>query len=353
MQTEINRFDDFFKNYLKRGITGGAPWIKWNYKDDIIVIGAYKLFCATGDIFYRNIILDITKDKITKDDALCGKNLDEVSFAKTDMILESITGDNKFKKRKQIKLDALKIHPRTKTGNFWHKDIYPNQVWLDGLYMAMPVYIQDEKNIDDCIKQFENVHKLMYNKNTKLYAHAWDESKKEKWANKHTGLSPCVWCRAVGWFLMSLVDCYELITQKKQKDILKNIFQIAIAGVLEYEHNKMFYQLVDLKEEKNNYLETSGSAMIAYSLMKSSRLKMLDKCYFNKGVDILDSIAKIYLEKDILNGICGSAGLGAGPDNRTDRDGSIFYYLSEPIKPNNQHGVAACMMAYSEYLYCV
>ncbi len=357
MQGRIKQFEPYFREYLNRGIAGGASWTHWNYKDDITVLGAYDLFCATGDLFYRDAILTVTKGLLPGDDAPCGHNLDTISAAKTDLVMERITGQARFHKRMQAKLEALKTHPRTPCGSFWHKDIYPDQVWLDGLYMAMPVYLQDPANAEDAVRQFETVRLRLYDEKTGLYRHAWDESRVQEWADPVTGQSPCVWGRAEGWFLMALADCCSLVPQPAQAERLTQLLREALDSLMPYQdpRTKMFYQLVDRSGEPGNYPETSGSAMIAYALMKGSRLGMLPPESFAAGAEILEGIAAHQLHgKDgryVLDGICGSAGLGAGPDNRTDRDGSVAYYLSEPVRPDNQHGTAACMMAYSEFLY--
>lgn len=357
MQSRTAKFETYFKEYLDRGIAGGAPWKQWNYKDDITVLGTYDLFCATGDLFYRDAIFQITEGKLLADDAPCPYNLDMISAAKTDMVLERLTGEERYQKRFQRRMQLFEKYPRTKTGNFWHKDIYPNQVWLDGLYMAMPVYLQDPSNAVDAMRQFESVRDILYVPETGLYVHAWDEDRVQEWADPVTGLSPNVWLRALGWYLMSLADCYSLMPLPEQANRLAELLKEGLSALMKYQdtRTKMFYQLADLPEQPGNYPETSGSAMVAYSLMKGSRLGMLEEACFSQGAEILEGIAKTYLENQdgtwVLGGICGSAGLGAGPDNRTDRDGSVSYYLSEAIKPDNQHGTAACMMAYSEFLY--
>lgn len=355
-ENKVMRFEKYFKEYLSRGIVGGAFHKGWNYKDDITILGAYDLFCASGDFSYRDEIIRLTEGVLVPDGKLKEHNLDFVSAAKTDIILGKLTGEARYQKRLLDKQESLKTHPRTKTGNFWHKQIYPYQVWLDGLYMAMPIYLQDPSNEEDTIRQFENVRKYLFDEKLQLYYHAWDESRAEEWADPETGKSPCVWLRAEGWYLMALCDCYELVQKQKNRDYLVQLLQEAVEGILPYqdEKTKMFYQLVDLAAMPGNYPEVSGSAMVAYALMKGKRLGMLPDWAYAKGVEILEGIADTYLkEKDgrlTLEGICASAGLGAGPDHRTDRDGSPEYYLSEKQIPDNQHGTAACMMAYSEYL---
>ena len=356
-ETSIAKFDRYFSEYLSRGIAGGTPRGAWNYKDDLIVLGAYDLFCATGDLFYRDAIFRVTEGLLPGDDASPAYNLDEISAAKTDVTFGQLTGQERFRKRLLRKLETLRSYPRTASGNFWHKDIYPGQVWLDGLYMAMPVYLQDPANADDVLRQFESVHRILYSEKTHLYFHAWDENREQEWADPKTGLSPCVWLRAEGWLLMALADCYALMPRPEQSARLAQLLQEALDGLMPYQDPKtgMFLQLVDRPDLPGNYPETSGSAMVAYALMKGSRLGMLRLGSFQRGAGILRGIADTQLivkdDRLVLDGICGSAGLGAGPDNRADRDGSPEYYLGEEVSPDNQHGVGACMMAYSEFLF--
>lgn len=356
MYSNLQRFDEYFRAYLHRGLSGGTPHTHWNYKDDITVLGAYDLYTATGDPFYRDAIFTDTEGLLPPDDADLGHNLDTVSFGKTDLVLGALTGNERWKRRLAAKLEALKTHPRTECGSFWHKDIYPYQVWLDGLYMAMPVYLQDAGNAADAMRQIELVRHTLYLPEKGLYRHAWDEKRVQEWADPKTGLSPCVWLRAEGWLLMMFVDIQPLMPHQSQKDRLAALLLEAVNGLLPYQDRAsgMFLQLVDLAGEPGNYPETSGSAMVAYAMMKGARLGMLPPAYFHKGAEILEGIARTYLTgyngQLMLGGICGSAGLGPGPDHRTDRNGTPAYYLSEAIRPDNQHGTAACMMAYSEFL---
>ena len=184
-----------------------------------------------------------------------------------------------------------------------------------------------------------------------------DCSRKMEWADPITGQSPVVWLRAEGWFLMALADTYEIAKDRTPRagelcPLLKN----ALDRLLPYQvaDTGMFLQVVDRADLTGNYSETSGSAMVAYALMKGARLGMLPPEYGEKGSRVLDGIRDTYLKKGEqgweLHGICASAGLGPGPDNRTDRTGTPEYYLSEKQMVDNQHGAAACMMAVSEQL---
>ena len=114
----------------------------------------------------------------------------------------------------------------------------------------------------------------------------------------------------------------------------------------------MFWQVVDQKNRKGNYLETSGSAMIAYAMMKGARLGLVDKKYSALGKSIFDGICKEYLtEKEgklNLGGICLMAGLG--PENNPKRDGTFEYYVSEPVVENDAKGTGPFVMAYTEVM---
>ena len=289
-------------------------------------------------------------------------NIDKVSFGKSMRVLRQTTGEPRWAEGVQRAYHILDDYPRAVAGNFWHKDIYPDQVWLDGLYMGMPFYAacldeNGEERWDDILDQFQSAHTLLWDEKLGLYRHANDCSRRMEWADPVTGQSPAVWLRAEGWFLMALADTYELAREHTQRagelcSLLKN----ALDRLMPYQvaDTRMFLQVVDRADLEGNYSETSGSAMAAYALMKGARLGMLPPEYGQRGSEVLDGIRDTYLKQTEsgyeLHGICASAGLGPGPDNRTDRTGTPAYYLSEKQMVDNQHGAAACMMAVSEQL---
>jgi unsaturated rhamnogalacturonyl hydrolase len=192
----------------------------------------------------------------------------------------------------------------------------------------------------------------MFNKDLGLYYHGYDASREVFWADKKTGLSKSFWLRSIGWFLCSIVDVYEYLQDETSKQYFKDLFKKSITGILKYmdKSSFMFYQVVDKKDEPGNYLETSGSAMVAYSLLKGVRLEILDSEYHLIGQKIYEGITCRYLKnKDntfTLGGICLVAGLG--PANNLRRDGTYQYYISEPIVENESKGIAPFIMAYIE-----
>ncbi len=241
--------------------------------------------------------------------------------------------------------------------------IYPNQIWLDGLYMAQPFYTLYELEYDNCAhiedihSQFLNVYKLMRNPLTGLYFHAYDSSREAFWCDKVTGLSGNAWLRALGWYAMALIDTIDIIKEKPElngmKEDLTKIYLELIDAMLPYQNkeNGMWCQVPNFPEIQKNYPETSGTAIFAYAIMKSVRLGILPEEYFEAGKKAFEGTCEMYLsEKDgelQLGGICLVAGLG----NKEKREGTYEYYMREPVVENEAKGIAPLILAFVELLY--
>lgn len=340
---------------------------KWNYTGGCVLMGAKYMYEATGDPFYLQVIDDFARRYVDENGTIFGFDPDEhnVDLMCSGRVLYGLldrTGEPRFRQGIETIMNNMREQPRTKENNFWHKLIYPNQVWLDGLYMAQPFYVEYESRFStregfgDTIAQFANVRKHLFDEEKKLYYHGYDESRSVYWADSITGTSKSFWLRSIGWLLMALVDCYELMDcGKADKQIFADLLREAVDGLLLYqdEESCLFYQVVDMPELPGNYLETSGSAMAAYALLKGFRLGMLTQEKYRKhGEDILCGLCANHMRMDggklHLTMICRTGGLG--PANDLRRDGTPQYYVSEPIVEDNGHGAAALIMAYSEYL---
>ena len=338
----------------------------WNYIDGCMIKAILELYDIKDDKKFLEFA-DNFIDYFVRDDGSIASydpqeyNIDNVNAGKTLFDLYKLTGKEKYRKAIETIYGQVKTQPRTASGNFWHKKIYPNQVWLDGMYMGQPFYMQYEVEYNNCencmdsFNQFMNVYKKMRDPKTGLYYHAYDESKEMFWADKETGLSQNFWLRALGWYSMALVDSIEIMPDsfKEQRDKLAEIYRELIDSMLKFQDESgMWYQVVDKGGEDKNYLETSGSAIFAYSIMKSVRMGILDESYFKYGEKAFNGTCDKYLsEKDgelQLGGICLVAGLG--PENKPNRDGTYEYYMSEPIVENDAKGVAPLILAYIEIL---
>ena len=346
-------------------VRSGKP-NKWNYIDGCMITACLSLYKTTGDEKF----LDFSKkflDYFVKDNGVIETydpaeyNLDNVNQGKNLFTLYDLTGNQRYRDAIETIRGQLETQPRTKEGNFWHKKIYPNQVWLDGMYMGQPFYMEyetkfdDKKHYDDIFHQFANVVKYMRDPKTGLYYHGYDASKKAFWCNKETGLSQNFWLRALGWYSMALLDtlskCEPGEEYKAEYDNLKKVFVDQLPSMLKFQDESgMWYQLPALGGQEPNYLETSGSAIMAYSLLKGVRLGFLPESYRAYGLKAFQGICDRYLkEKDghlSLGGICLVAGLG--PENNRRRDGSFEYYMSEPIVEDDAKGVGPLLLAYTE-----
>lgn len=282
-------------------------------------------------------------------------NIDMINPGKVLFFLYEETGNPKYKKAADLLRTQLTTHPRTEQGGFWHKKRYPNQMWLDGLYMGAPFYAEyivkygDMKELDDVFLQFELIEEHLYDEQTGLPLHGWDASKKQKWADKETGLSQHHWSRSLGWYAMAMVDVLEVVPAEHPKTPwLQARFKAFIDATLTYQHNSgTWYQVTDLGSREGNYLEASGTAMLTYAMAKGASLKFLPekhKAHAEKGfTGLLDQMISVNPETNVisLEQVCAVAGLGGNPY----RDGSFDYYMSEPIRANDAKGVGPFILA--------
>lgn len=372
---DYKKIDMYIEKLIDESAPGVPAWnievkrdgkkVGWNYIDGCMMNSLLELYKLTKNEKYFKFVKSYIDHFVKEDGTIEGYHMDkystdDIAESRTLFALYDITKEEKYLKAIKNTYEQIKGQPRTKSGNFWHKKIYPNQIWLDGLYMAQPFYLLYETklnsmtNYNDIIGQFKNVRKYMFDEKKHLYYHGYDESREIFWADKATGLSKNFWLRSIGWFTVALVDCAEIINEQMYDEYrtLTSLLKEIINGLLEYQDpkSKMFYQVVDQGSREGNYLETSGSAMIAYSILKAVRLEILPERFRQIGLDIFNGICDKYLtERDgdlNLGGICLVAGLG--PAEKPNRDGSFEYYISEPVVENDAKGVGAFVMAYIE-----
>jgi len=336
----------------------------WNYIDGCMITALLEIARITGDSRYFDFAEGFIDHFVKEDGSILTfkpekANLDDINEGRVLFSLYEKTGKEKYRRAADFLKGQLEKQPRTVEGNFWHKAIYPNQVWLDGIYMAQPFYVMYEKNFgsgdySDTVKQIKTVREKMFDGTKGLYFHGYDASRSIFWADPETGCSKNFWLRSIGWFSVALADILEELPEGKDRDDLKGIFTELMASLSGYadEATGMYWQVVDQGGREGNYLETSGSSMIAYAMLKGARLGILDKAYAVKGQKTFNGIADRYLSftGDTLNlgGICLVAGLG--PENNPRRDGSYEYYISEPVVENDAKGVAPFILAYTEIM---
>ena len=339
---------------------------KWNYIDGCMITGILERYEITGEARFLDFADRFLSGFVEEDGRIrtydpAEYSLDNVNPAKNLFTLYDLTGKEKYRKAIELVRSQLSTMPRTPEGNFWHKLIYPNQVWLDGIYMALPFYMEYEKRFDaqkdceDICRQIANVEIRMRDPKTGLYYHGYDASRKMYWADPDTGCSPNFWLRAEGWFILGLVDVLEIMKDlpmgAESVHLQHMLLDLAKALSKYQDPSGLWYQLIALPELAGNYLETSGTALISAALLKAVRLGFLPESFRAVGEKAFYGIVDHRLTKNAdgtpcVTGICLVGGLGG----EQHRDGSAAYYLSEPVVQNDAKGVGPLLLAYTEML---
>ena len=339
---------------------------KWNYIDGCMITGILERYEITGEARFLDFADRFLSGFVEEDGRIrtydpAEYSLDNVNPAKNFFTLYDLTGKEKYRKALELVRSQLSTMPRTPEGNFWHKLIYPNQVWLDGIYMALPFYMEYEKRFDaqkdceDICRQIANVEIRMRDPKTGLYYHGYDASRKMYWADPDTGCSPNFWLRAEGWFILGLVDVLEIMKDlpmgAERVHLQHMLLDLAKALSKYQDPSGLWYQLIALPELAGNYLETSGTALISAALLKAVRLGFLPESFRAVGEKAFYGIVDHRLTKNAdgtpcVTGICLVGGLGG----EQHRDGSAAYYLSEPVVQNDAKGVGPLLLAYTEML---
>ncbi|HTF96850.1 MAG TPA: glycoside hydrolase family 88 protein [Cellvibrio sp.] len=333
---------------------------EWGYPYSLVLYGFQKLYLKTGNekyLAYGKVFVDqlIDENGNIHDYNPADFNIDSINPGKLLFLLHEKYKDERYLIAMKSLRHQLQWQPRTTSGGFWHKNIYPWQMWLDGLYMGAPYYAQFAQqhkepaaSFDDIAKQFLLIESKTRDAKTGLLYHAWDESHLQKWADKKTGLSPHFWSRSMGWYAMALVDTLDYFPQNhpKRNELIRLLNQLAEA-LLKVQHSShLWYQVTDQGNRYGNYLETSGSAMFAYAFAKGYNKKYLPEKYKTIASDIFNSLVKLHTQLDEkgllhLTNTCGSAGLGGDPY----RTGTFDYYVSEAIRTDDPHGMGPFLFA--------
>jgi unsaturated rhamnogalacturonyl hydrolase len=337
---------------------------RWNYTQGLEGLAFIRLSEVTGNKVYFNYAKGFADSLINADGKILNYkmsnyNIDQVNPGRMMLLLYDQTNDPRYKKVIDTLRQQLRTQPRTPEGGFWHKKIYPNQMWLDGLYMGEPFYAEYAKRYNepeaftDIINQFRLAAAHTYDPATGLYRHAWDSSKEMPWADKITGQSPHAWGRAMGWFSMAIVDALDYIPadQPGREDLIA-ILNTLVEGLVKIQDPSTggWYQVLDRSGEQGNYIETSCTSMFAYSILKGVRKGYLNEKYLVNARMAYQGLIKNFITTDengtvSLSKVCRVAGLGGNPY----RDGSYEYYINEEIRDNDPKGVAPFIMASIEY----
>lgn len=333
---------------------------KWAYEWGVVLKSIEQVWLKTNDDRYydyikRNVDEFVDPEGDIKTYRLDEYNLDQINTGKLLFLLYNTTGDERYRKAAYLLRKQLETHPRTSEGGFWHKQIYPHQMWLDGIYMAGPFYAEFAKAFDEPAGFDDVAHQIMLveshtrDPKTGLLYHGWDESRSQKWANPKTGCSPNFWGRAMGWYAMAIPDVLDHLPEDHpEREKIIEIFgnMIGALSAVQDRSTGLWYQVLDQGGRQGNYLEASASCMFVYAMVKGSRKGYLDGEYLDMAKRGYRGILEHFVDVDgqglaNLDQICSVAGLGGEPY----RDGSFEYYISEKIVTNDYKGVGPFILA--------
>lgn len=336
----------------------GVKSPKWSY--DVAFLGMAIDKLGKIDPKYSEYMEDwvnyfVNEDGTVKDYRPEEYNLDRIYPANNILTLYQRKENPVYKIALDRFTKQLETHPKTKSGGFWHKQIYPWQMWLDGIFMASPYMVRYAKEFnqpkwyDIVTFQVKHIYKMTVDEKTGLMVHAWDESHSQKWCDPATGKSHYPWSRSMGWYTMAIEDILEYLPQNHpDRDSLIIILRKTCAALLKVSDpaTGLYYQVLDQGKRPGNYLEGSGSAMFTYVFARGAHKGYLDKKYLDIANINFDNMIKEFIRTD-KNGlvsmvnICAVGGLGGNPY----RDGSYEYYINERKQDNDPKGVAPFILA--------
>ena len=340
------------------------PALKWDYCHGLELQAMLDVYDRYGDERIYNYALAYA-DTMIHDDGSIVKykrsdfSLDRINSGKFIFRIYDQTKNEKYRKALDLMRSQLDDHPRNEDGGFWHKKIYPNQVWLDGIYMGAPFYAEYAyrnsrvNDYADVINQFLMAARHTYDPQTDLFKHACDVRRKERWSNPETGQSLHSWGRAMGWYAMAFVDALDFIPKHEAKrDSMLMVFNQLCGMIKRTQEPKsgLWYQVLDKSGAPGNYLESSCSVMFVYALFKGVRMGYIDKSYLDVAIKGYNSILKEFIEVDkdglvTITKACAVAGLGG----KVYRSGDYDYYINEMIRPNDAKAVGPFIMASLEW----
>jgi unsaturated rhamnogalacturonyl hydrolase len=335
---------------------------KWDYAAGLFTLSLLKLNEQVNDPRYVQFVEKTIGSFIASDGNIQGYKaaeyqLDALNPGKTVLALWQLTKEERYQKCAALLRKQLDTQPRTSEGGFWHKQRYPRQMWLDGLYMSAPFYAQYTElhggpaaDFDDVAKQFRLIQQHLYDPASGLFYHGWDESKEQDWANKTTGASSNFWGRAIGWYGMGLADVLDFMpAEHPARPELLAAWQQLAAGVVKHQDpaSGLWWQVMDQGGREGNYLEATASSMFVYTLAKGINRGCLKRDYLPATLKAYRGLVEKLVRTDpngqvSLTQCCSVAGLGSYGH---PRDGSFKYYVSEPIVENDLKGVGPFILA--------
>jgi unsaturated rhamnogalacturonyl hydrolase len=362
-QASAKMAESIMKEWPKAAVATENRPSNWGYEEGVLLdgIAAQWHTTANGDEFrYIKAAVDkyVTDDGSIRNYHPDAHSLDEIELGRSVLLVYRVTQQPKYYKAAKYVHDQLALQPRTASGGYWHKKIYPNQMWLDGAYMAEPfrteyaVTFQQPEEFKDITKQLLLMDQHMRDPKTGLLRHGWDESKAMKWADPKTGLSPEAWGRAMGWYAMALVDVLDwLPADSPERPELIRVLNQTAKAIVKYQDKDsgLWWQVLDQAGRKGNFPEASASSMFVYALAKGVRMGYLPQSDLAPALRGWSAIRTTFVKTGpdgmtSLEGTVKVGGLGGSPY----RSGTFDYYIGEKTRTNDAKGIGAFLLAGSE-----
>ncbi|MGZ8468691.1 MAG: glycoside hydrolase family 88/105 protein [Gemmatirosa sp.] len=342
---------------------------RWDYTAGVVLGAIEKVGLARRDTAMLAYVKANMDRFVKADGSIDGYeaeeyNLDHVAPGRVLFGLYERTRDARYRQAADRLRAQLQTHPRTSEGGFWHKKIYTQQMWLDGLFMAQPFLAQytrayaaptaRDSVFDDVARQFLLVARHTRDPRTNLMYHGWDASRTQPWADRATGLSPNFWGRAMGWYMVAVVETLDhLPANHPDRGAIVQTLRDAADGIARVQDpvTGLWWDVLDQPNRAGNYLEASASSMFAYALAKGARLGYLDTRYrriAERGFDgILSNLVRENADGTVsLLNVVQVSGLGGNArKDGSPRDGSFAYYVSEPVVTDDYKGVGPFILA--------
>lgn len=341
---------------------------RWDYTAGVVLgaierVGQARRDTAMLAYVRRNMDRFVKADGGIEGYSLAEYNIDAISQGRVLFPLAARTTDPRYRRAATLLRQQLRTHPRTAEGGFWHKQIYPQQMWLDGLYMGQPFYAQYAATIAapaerdsifaDVAKQFLLVARHTRDPRTQLMYHGWDAARVQPWSDTTTGLSKQFWGRAIGWYMMGVVETLDWLptTHPDRDAIIRSLQEVADGvGRVQDPVTGLWWDILDAPNRSGNYLEASASAMFIYAMAKGARLGYLPprfRALATRGFDgMLSNLVREAPYGVSLINVCQVSGLGGAlRKDGSPRDGSYGYYISEPVVSDDYKGVGPFMLA--------
>jgi len=325
------------------------PAYRWHYHQGVFLCGMEEVLARTGNARYEQYIKRYV-DKLIDAEGNFYYARDELDAIQPGLLLFRLAVQYQNDKRYSVAAHKLRhlFHTlnRTSEGGFWHKDKYPYNMWLDGLYMGGVFALKyanaynDPKLRDLVFLQERLMHKHMRDEQTGLLYHAWDESKQMAWANQDTGCSPEFWARSLGWYGLAISQFLdELPATDPRVKHWEQALQQFVEAILPYQDAStgLWYQVVDKIDREDNWLETSGSSLFVYSIAKAYQRGLVAEETLEaakRGYQgLIDAIIDGH-DQFVMPHIC--IGTSAGDYEN---------YVTRPTSENDLHGVGAFILA--------